>query len=343
MLSLGAFAYSLDLYSVYPTDSEKSTLGCSRDSLEQDVVIKLVDKGTMEEQIYHYLAGCKDLYGSEAFPCVLPPTAIIASPYEFTFVAMPMWGTMTKITDFNTVREIVAYIRCTLTGLAFLHDHRIAHRDIHEWNIMVNWYCRHDRLDSCTQRLHDHYSSSSVSYAFIDFDGALQLPPTTSLKDCRRPADEALLRVPTYHPFDVCQGERHYNPFAFDVACLGNLFLFYFTEAIPAVPILAVLFSRMTTHVIDDRFTAAEALAFFREVEAQLSPHDLDTNITLKTDYDPLDNPDLYWSRLLPEIQVRFQLNRPPPLTWTSRVLRWLNTTRLGRKVVTLFRRSLCI
>ncbi|KAI0661357.1 hypothetical protein C8Q70DRAFT_1097725 [Cubamyces menziesii] len=297
----------------------------------------------MEGQIYRYLRRCEALYSNDAFPCVLPPTAIIASPYEFTFAAMPMWGFMTKVTGFNTIREIAAYIRCTLTGLAFLHNHRIVHRDIHEWNIMVNWYCHNDQLDSCTQRPHDHHLSSSVLYAFIDFDLALQLPPATSLKHCRRPADEALITVPTYHPFDICQGERHYNPFAFDVACLGNMFIFYFTEAITVVPILAVLLSRMTTNVIGDRFTAAEALTFFCEVEAQLSQNMLDTGVALKASYDPLDNPDLYWSRLTPESQLRLQLHRPLPLSWTNRALRWLMTTRPGRKVIPFVRRALCI
>lgn len=28
-----------------------------------------------------------------------------------------------------------------------------------------------------------------------------------------------------YHPPDVLQGERYYNPFPFDVGCLGNLCL----------------------------------------------------------------------------------------------------------------------
>ncbi|KAJ8468446.1 hypothetical protein ONZ51_g9638 [Trametes cubensis] len=318
-------------------------LGYCHGLLKEDVVVKLIDKGAMGDQIYRYLGRCEALYSSDAFPCVLPPTAIVASPYEFTFAAMPMWGFMPKVTGFDTIREIAAYIRCTLTGLAFLHDHRIAHRDIHEWNIMVNRY-RHDgQLDRRTQSPHDYYSSPSVLYAFIDFNLALQLPPATSLKYCRRPADEALITVPIYHPFDICQGERHYNPFAFDVACLGNLFLFYFTEAITAVPSLVVLFSRMTTHVIGDRYTAAEALAFFCEVEAQLSPNTLDTGIALKASYDPLDNPDGYWSRLIPESQLRLQLHRPPPLSWTNRVLRWLMTTRPGRNIIPFVRRALCI
>ncbi|KAJ8468443.1 hypothetical protein ONZ51_g9637 [Trametes cubensis] len=311
--------------------------GCARDRLHQDNIIKLIDKGTMEEQIYQYLADCEALYDGDAFPCVLPPTAVIASPYKFTFIATPIYD----IEEFSTIRGVFTFLRCTLTGLEFLHRHRIAHRDIHETNVMINWYCRDGKLDSCSQRLREHYSSSSASYALFDYDLALQLPSTASLKDCRRPALEAFLGKSEYHPRDIHQGEGHYNPFAFDVACLGNLFLYHFVEAIPTVPLLAVLFSRMTTHVIDDRFTAAEALAFFSDIEAQVPSGVLDSSITLKLDYGPLDDPDLYWLRLSPDDRIKWRSHRTPKLSWSTRVLRWLNTTRIGWKIIPFVRRSL--
>ncbi|KAI0332328.1 hypothetical protein GY45DRAFT_1274204 [Cubamyces sp. BRFM 1775] len=321
---------------------EMSRFACGRDLREQDVIFKLVDKGTMEDQIYRYLGSCPALYDAATFPCVLPPTAIISSPYKFAFVAMPRWGPIYRIREFSSVREIITYMRCTLTGLSFLHDHRIAHRDIHESNIMMNWYGSEDP-DECAERRRAHYRSPSAVYALLDFDLSLQLPLEASLRDCRRPAPEALIGKSDYHPFDIHQGERHYNPFAFDVACLGNLFVYYFADAVSVVPLLAVLFVRMTTHVIDDRFTAAEALAFFRSIEAALPPGVLDSAITLKPEYGLLDDPGPYWSRLPPSAQVKWQSHRPPPLTWSTRVLRRLNTTRLGWKIIPFVRRSLCI
>ncbi|KAI0661354.1 hypothetical protein C8Q70DRAFT_710054 [Cubamyces menziesii] len=297
----------------------------------------------MEDQIYRYLARCPALYDASTFPCVLPPTAIVASPYKFAFVAMPRWGRY-RIRDFSSIREIVTFMRCTLTGLSFLHDHRIAHRDIHESNIMINWYCGNGQdEDDCAERRRAHYRSPSALYALLDFDFSLQLPLETSLRDCRRPASQAFDGKDDYHPADVHQGERHYNPFAFDVACLGNLFLYHFANAIPVVPLLAVLLSKMTTHVIDDRFTAAEALAFFRGIEAALPPGVLDSAITLKPEYGPLDDPGLYWSRLPPSDQIKWQSHRPPPSSWTARVLRRLNATRIGWKIVPFVRRSLRI
>ncbi|KAI0661368.1 hypothetical protein C8Q70DRAFT_970739 [Cubamyces menziesii] len=317
--------------------------GCARNTRQQDLFIKLIDKGTAEDQIYRYLAGCKVLYHSSAFPCVLPPTAIIGSPYKFAFVAMPMWGTRFDITEFNTLREVFAFIRCTLTGLSFLHDHRIVHRDIHETNIAVNWYCLDVQQEGCSERRHAHYRSSDALYALFDFDLALQLPPSTSLKECRRPAYEALYGKADYHPFDTAQCERHYNPFAYDVACLGYLFIYHFTEAIPVAPLLAILFSRMTMHVSDDRFTAAEALAFFRGIETGLPPDVLDSSVALKRVYKALFDPEIYWSRLSPEDSNKWQSYRPPPLPWTDRIIRWLTTTDPIWRVVAFVRRSLHI
>ncbi|KAJ8454678.1 hypothetical protein ONZ51_g12893 [Trametes cubensis] len=295
--------------------------GCARNASQQDLFVKMIDKGTPEDQIYRYLAGCKELYDSCTFK----------------------WGAGYRITDFNTLRAILTFIRCTLTGLTFLHDHRIAHRDIHETNILLNWYCRDIQKASCTERLRAHYQSSSALYALFDFDLSLHLPPTTSLKDCLRPASEAFIGRSDYHPTDIYQGEPYYNPFAFDVACLGNLFSYYFAEAIPANPFLAALFSRMTTHIIDDRFTAAEALAFVREIEGELPPDVLDSAVTLRPDCDVLDHPERYWSRLHPDDQIKWQAHRPPPLTWTTRVLRRISTTELGCRVVPFVRRSLGI
>ncbi|KAI9068259.1 hypothetical protein FKP32DRAFT_1642656 [Trametes sanguinea] len=316
-----------------------SKFTCGRNAQQQDVVIKLVDKGSMEDRIYRTLAECHEPYDSHAFPYVLPPTAIIETPYKFLFVALPMWGSRYKLRELETVREVMTFLRCTLTALSFLHDKRIVHRDIHEINVMINWYCHVTDRDSHSQGLRAHCRSSSVAYALYDFDLALQLPPETSLRDCRRPSIESAMGIDDYHPGDAWQGELDYNPFAFDVGCLGNLFVYHFTEVIPTVPRLAILFARMTRSVVDERFSAAEALEFFREVEQSLTPEILDTGVTLKLDYGPVDNPDMYWLRLSPEHQQQWVSHRPLPISWISRLLRRICGTDTGWRLVTFVRR----
>lgn len=93
---------------------------------------------------------------------------------------------------------------------------------------MINWYCNNSPSDLCTQRLREHIQSPAVEYALFDFDLSLQMPLDISLKKCRRPAHEAFKGKRSYIPEDVFHGEPHYNPFAFDVACLGKLYLCFF-------------------------------------------------------------------------------------------------------------------
>ena len=89
---------------------------------------------------------------------------------------------------------------------------------------MVNCY----RLDQDRVRLQEdlrnHRRRSDVFYSLMDYDQSIQLPQDVSLKHCRRPANEAWAGADWYNPSDIYLGEPHYNPFAFDVGMLGNLF-----------------------------------------------------------------------------------------------------------------------
>ncbi|KAH9859035.1 hypothetical protein C2E23DRAFT_31053 [Lenzites betulinus] len=149
------------------------------------------------------------------------------------------------------------------------------------------------------------------------------MPPLdASIEDCRRPSVEASYGQRIYNPANVPQGERYYNPFPLDVGCLGNLYLYWLNRAIPVVPLLAPLLGKMTTHVVRDRYTAEEALAFFTELRASLSPEALDALIEHEQDFDCVMDPDRYWSQLPLEFQFRWKTHRPPPVHWLPRLLR---------------------
>ena len=69
---------------------------------------------------------------------------------------------------------------------------------------------------------------SEVRYAYIDFELSHSFPRDTVLHDLRLPAWESLRGHEEYHPLDLTLTELEdetaiYDPFAFDVACLGSI------------------------------------------------------------------------------------------------------------------------
>ncbi|KAH9847133.1 hypothetical protein C2E23DRAFT_742365, partial [Lenzites betulinus] len=192
--------------------------------------------------------------------------------------------------------------------------------------------------------LREHRRSPNSAYALFDYDLSLILPLDASLTDCRRPRIEAYIGQGIYHPPDVFQGERYYNPFPFDVGCLGNLYLNWLSRAIPVVPLLAPLLGKMTTHVVRDRFTAEEALAFLTEIRASLPPEIIDVLIEHDADFDCIMDPNRYWSQLPLEFQSRWKTHRRPlPVHWLPRLLRWICGTVTGYAMVARVRRCLKI
>ncbi|KAI0648147.1 hypothetical protein C8Q79DRAFT_556941 [Trametes meyenii] len=131
------------------------------------------------------------------------------------------------------------------------------------------------------------------SYAIFDFDLSLQLPRRTSLKDCRRrPKDSPASRLTLTR---IRPNRTIARSHLMLVAWATYLSITSRQEAIPAVPSLALLFGKMTTHRIDDLWTAPEALAFVRDMEAGQPPATQKSCVTPKFDLDALDNPELYW------------------------------------------------
>ena len=99
---------------------------------------------------------------------------------------------------------------------------------------MINHYALdQDHYGSLKENLREHRQKgdSDVFYALMDFNQSIQLPTDTCLRTCRRPAEESWYGSVLYKPIysDVCLGEAEYNPFAFDVLMLGNMFRFHFT------------------------------------------------------------------------------------------------------------------
>ena len=60
-------------------------------------------------------------------------------------------------------------------------------------------------------------------YGINDFDISIIFPPTATREECRLPSAHSWSGGQN-QPLDTCQGELDYDPFIFDVGCLGVLF-----------------------------------------------------------------------------------------------------------------------
>ena len=61
----------------------------------------------------------------------------------------------------------------------------------------------------------------------MDFDLSLMVPHDVNLKKYRRPYQESFMGS-YLQPRDTSQGEFDYNPFVFDVGCLGVMICMYY-------------------------------------------------------------------------------------------------------------------
>ncbi|KAI0645512.1 hypothetical protein C8Q79DRAFT_697473 [Trametes meyenii] len=313
-----------------------SRVAWAQDTLSRDIVLKLVDTDSDEYSIYQTLLRCKELSTPERNPGVLPPLAILDTPFRYSIVAMPMWGWALHLRELDNIADIFQFMRCTLQvtslpfytyvynlfvqGLCVLHAHRIAHRDIDTTNILINCYDPTSEV-ALEEVVAEHRRSGAAAYCLFDFNLSTQLPSDTSLRHCRRPAIEALTAMPAYMPNDTFLGEPSYNPFAFDVGCLGNLFRTFFWRAASIMPLLAPLFDRMTTHNLTRRFTAEEALAFLDYAWSQLPESAHDACLSSEARKDHQIQHGMHWSLTPPGFEDQWSHYKTPPYGWAARIL----------------------
>ncbi|KAI0056381.1 hypothetical protein BV25DRAFT_1578720 [Artomyces pyxidatus] len=230
----------------------------AQDAHKRHVAIRVVKDATEEYRILRYLSKQDDLLSSEGFQCVLPVLDMLQYG-KYWFVVMPRWGTSYGESGFPTVRACLRYMECCLTGMAFLHRHRIAHADIRISNTLTNHFGS-EQYRMASSNLRDAlHRQDRISHAIIDFDRARMLPPGIDYLDAAY--------VRGWHPLNPpSAGELLYDPFVRDVGTLGGMFCFRFQGLIEDMPLMAPFLDRMVTIDIQQRFTAAKALDFLHHV-----------------------------------------------------------------------------
>ncbi len=197
-----------------------------------------------------------------------------------------------------------------------------------------------------------------MKYVLFDFDFSLLLPPETCIESCRRPYKESVVGHDTPIP-DVWQGEYEYNPFAYDVGCLGEFLCFRFQVSrirkfvcctnltilehlTPLVPMLAPLFDSMIHWNVESRLTAAQALQFFDDLYPQLDQEQLQSyppkyDLLTSLPYEEHDR----WAGLPKDFVKQWSHMRMPKVPTTIKLLRLICRPRFGAALVRTLRRMI--
>lgn len=167
---------------------------------------------------------------------------------------MCRWGECTVFNEFTVLSELLHYIRCVLTvrilpselalrtdefsgsGVSARHEGSasgktafsiicsslITLQDISLSNIMHRWF---DPREQGAELPIAERQLGGTLYCLMDYDLSLLHEEAQDLTCYFRPIEESWIGSAWYHPSDYKQGEWQYNPFAFDVACLGRMIM----------------------------------------------------------------------------------------------------------------------
>ncbi|THH30955.1 hypothetical protein EUX98_g3230 [Antrodiella citrinella] len=149
------------------------------DRLGRMLIVKVVQQGHNETRILQYL-NSTDLRCNEANHTI-PLIDCVDSGIGWAFIVMPCWNS--KIMDIF-VWQVNDYLETAIhafVGLAFMHEHRVFHRDISYSNITNNHIGNWEQTDFTP---FPSISTFDYRVAFIDFGLATQFHKDTPMADC---------------------------------------------------------------------------------------------------------------------------------------------------------------
>ncbi|KAI0630172.1 hypothetical protein C8Q77DRAFT_1136768 [Trametes polyzona] len=318
-----------------------ASIGWAQDGARRDIALKVIARESEEYRVYQTLLNPADPRPNAQCVGVLRPLAILDTSRSFSFVVMPRWGIIPTPSYLRTVGEVMQFMRCTSQDLQLLHENRIVHRDLKISNILINYFNPAsvnvvDRKRSIQDFL-GSTKTEDVQYCLFDFDISGAFPHDVLVKTYRTDSEWALYGTPFLHPPDARLGEYDYNPFAFDVGCLGNFYTSLLRSVVPLVPLLAPLFDKMTTWVVDERFTACEAAQFIEDILAELPKDVLETTIDWESEYDHADV-DAYWTHMPPDFRARWVHYKTPQPPWTRSLLARIADSDIGWRLLRFVR-----
>ncbi|KAJ3528522.1 hypothetical protein NMY22_g9377 [Coprinellus aureogranulatus] len=271
----------------------------------QWVTIKKVDKSTPNEETEVMKLLSNEPLKSNPSNHAVQPIEILQHPTDkdTTFVVLPQLRNYDD-PPFETVGEIVGFIRQFLRGMNFLHEHKIIHGDVSINNIMMD---ASEIYPDGFHPLEPHMSADwrvpvtpqytrtekPPKYFIIDFGCSRVLRDdsvTMSLSGTDRSVPEhQAIRAGT--PQDA---------FLIDVYCVGNMLKAEFLDGDPIIPearpgyknleFLRPLVEDMTQAEPDARPTMAEALQRFESIVKKLNSFTLRSRCVKKPGLDADDD-----------------------------------------------------
>ncbi|KII93045.1 hypothetical protein PLICRDRAFT_377913 [Plicaturopsis crispa FD-325 SS-3] len=243
------------------------------------VTIKRLDRASDEAEIAKFLSS--PALRSNLYNHCVPILDTFPDPVKpgRSYLVMPLLRQFND-PEFTSVGEAVDFVRQTLEGLCFMHEHRVAHLDCATFNIMMDatdiypqgWhplrrsYARDGftKLPAPLSRI-DHH----VRYYFIDYglsirfsEGESHIIRTRGGMPQEKTVPELLVDAP-------------YDAYKTDIYILGCVYRKELYEKFTGLDSLLPLISAMADQEPSRRPTAAEALEHFRRIQAQLGPASL--------------------------------------------------------------------
>ncbi|CDO77759.1 hypothetical protein BN946_scf184993.g22 [Trametes cinnabarina] len=255
--------------SIKPIDYQ--VMDATRLSDKELVAIKSFLTDTQELSIVKYFAAIQDSRNH----CV-PIRDILPDPFDpdFALMVMPFLRPCNN-PEFGVVGDVIQFVDQTLevSGLAFMHGHRVAHRDVAVANILMDAKALYPggyhpiRLDYTPDTLYPvsalPRAGRDVRYFFIDFGLSVRFSPGAStyvVGDVGRDAEvpELSEKIP-------------YDAFKVDIFSLGNVYFKLFEKRYKNVEFLHTLIESMKRERPEQRPTAEQAFQEWQKTRATLS------------------------------------------------------------------------
>ncbi|TFK74326.1 hypothetical protein BDN72DRAFT_760068 [Pluteus cervinus] len=189
-----------------------------------------------------------------------PDVAIAVFPFLQQLVAL----------KFDTVGEVIDFIRQVFMGLQFMHQNYVAHRDIDANNIMMDgddlfpegWNHRYPELtpDGETRARTFTRTEKPPKYHFIDLGLSRQYDPSET-NPLEPPIFGGDKTVPEFQT-----NQELFNPFHTDIYYIGNMIREYIIEGHAGIDFLKPLINDMVQDDPTKRPTMDEVVTRFEEV-----------------------------------------------------------------------------